>query len=264
MAINNQTQLLYEIQQQYERSFNNVPELRDVLNYMAQNSAGGSAAGPITDPLTFDVDRTGSYSVPFDGAEIRISATDAQDGKVAVIPVLRNTAPTLTELAGITIVKTEGQFVENEVTPQILTLTHLRDGEVIVRWHSALQQITTIPFAYTVACSDETTDLDLIDPAIVFRMPFGCTLTEVRASVNVAQASGSLLTVDIKAGGTTIFGANKLTVDNAEKTSVTATTPATLNTTVIADDTEMQVLIPQLGDAGAKGLKVTFIGVRSI
>jgi hypothetical protein len=54
-----------------------------------------------------------------------------------------------------------------------------------------------------------------------------------------------------------------LTIDNTEKTSVTAATPATITTPAILDDAEITVDIDQIGDGTAKGLKITLIGVRS-
>ena len=90
-------------------------------------------------------------------------------------------------------------------------------------------------------------------------MPHGMLLTAVRASLSTAQTSGPTLTVDINRNGTSILG-TKLTIDNGEKTSVTATSAATLVTTTLTDDNEMTIDIDQVGDLTAKGLKITFLG----
>jgi hypothetical protein len=90
-------------------------------------------------------------------------------------------------------------------------------------------------------------------------MPYAMTLSEVRASLVTAQSAGSLLTVDVWEEGTSIF-ATKLAIDNTEKTSMTATTPAVLSDTALADDAEMTIIIDQIGTPGAAGLKIVLIG----
>ena len=115
--------------------------------------------------------------------------------------------------------------------------------------------VTAIP----IACSDETTALTAGAAKVTFRMPFAITLSKVRASLTTAQTSGVLLTVNVKASGTTILS-TKITVDNAQKTSTTATTPPVISTTALADDAEITIDIDQVGDGTAKGLKVYLIG----
>lgn len=117
------------------------------------------------------------------------------------------------------------------------------------------------PFIMAVAASDESTALTTGTAKVTFRMPARVWLTEVRASLKTAQASGSVFTVDINEGGTTILS-TKLTVDNTEKTSTTAATPAVISDAAIADDAEITIDIDQVGDGTAVGLKVTFIGIR--
>jgi len=116
---------------------------------------------------------------------------------------------------------------------------------------------------FTFAASDETTALTTGTGKVTFRMPYAFTHTRPpRASVNTAQASGSLITVDVNKNGTTILS-TKLTIDNTEKTSVTAATPPVLSSDTIADDDEITVDIDAVdGATAAKGLKITFYGVR--
>lgn len=116
--------------------------------------------------------------------------------------------------------------------------------------------VTVIP----IACSDETTALTAGTAKVTFRMPFAMTLTAVRGSLTTAQTSGSILTVDVNEGGTSILS-TKLTIDNAEKTSTTAATAAVISDAALADDAEMTIDIDQVGDGTAKGLKVYLIGV---
>jgi hypothetical protein len=118
-----------------------------------------------------------------------------------------------------------------------------------------------LPTEVQVAASDETTALTTGTAKVTFRMPYAMTITAVRASLSTAQASGSIFTVDINEGGTTILS-TKLTIDNTEKTSTTAATAPVISDTALADDAEITIDIDQIGDGTAKGLKVTIIGTR--
>lgn len=109
------------------------------------------------------------------------------------------------------------------------------------------------------ACSDETTAITSGTSKITFRMPYAMTLTDVRASLSTAQSSGSIFTVDINKGGTTILS-TKITIDNGEKTSTTATTPPVISDAALTDDAEITVDVDQIGNGTAKGLKITLIG----
>lgn len=112
---------------------------------------------------------------------------------------------------------------------------------------------------FLVAASDETTALSTGTAKVTFRMPYAMTVTEVRASLTTAQTSGSLLTVDINESGTSILS-TKLTFDNTEKTTTTAATPSVISDASLANDAEITVDIPLLGNGTAAGLKITLIG----
>lgn len=116
------------------------------------------------------------------------------------------------------------------------------------------------PTEIQFAVSDETTALTAGVNKIKFRMPYAMTLTSVRASVNTAQTSGSILTIDVNENGPSILG-TKLTIDNGETTSTTAATPHTINDPNLLDDAEISIDIDQLG-TGATGLKITLKGTR--
>ena len=118
----------------------------------------------------------------------------------------------------------------------------------------------TAPQSIIIACSDETTALTAGGAKVTFRMPYAFTLSAVRASLTTAQASGSILTVDINEGGTSILS-TKLTIDNTEKTSTTAAAAAVISDSALANDAEITIDIDQVGDGTAKGLKVYLIGV---
>lgn len=110
------------------------------------------------------------------------------------------------------------------------------------------------------AVGDQTTPVTAGTNKLKFRMPYAMTLTGVRISLGIAQATGSIFTVDINLNGTSVLS-TKLTVDNTEKTSTTAATPAVISTTALADDAEIEIDVDQVGTSSvAAGLVVTLIG----
>ena len=135
-------------------------------------------------------------------------------------------------------------------TTQIATTAFVQDA------------INKQPEVIQVAASDETTNLTTGTAKVTFRMPYAMTLTSVRASLSTAQTAGSIFTVDINDNGTSVLS-TKLTIDNNEKTSTTAATPAVISDSALGDDAEITIDIDQVGTAGAKGLKVTLIGTRA-
>ena len=131
------------------------------------------------------------------------------------------------------------------------------DGHILLHVQNDTRQAVEIQ----LAASDETTALTTGTAKVTFRMPHAMTLTSVRASLTTAQASGSIFTVDINQGGTSVLG-TKLTIDNTEKTSTTAATAATITTSALTDDAEITIDIDQIGNGTATGLKITLIGTR--
>lgn len=111
--------------------------------------------------------------------------------------------------------------------------------------------------ALIVAISDETTDITTGTLKITLRMPYAFKLSNVRASLSVASTSG-IVTFDINDGGTSILS-TKLTIDQDEKTSTTAATPAVISDPDLANDAEITVDIDGSG-TGAKGAKIELIG----
>lgn len=122
--------------------------------------------------------------------------------------------------------------------------------------------IAVQPEVIMVAVSDESTDLATGTAQLTFRMPFGMTLTGVRASVATAP-TGATITVDVNESGTSVLS-TKVTIDAGEKTSTTAATPPVISDSALADDAEITIDIDQVGStvAGA-GLKVSLIGTRA-
>lgn len=155
---------------------------------------------------------------------------------------------------------------EGKLTPEIYQ--YLRQLDTTLRTVVGIVDTPEDPFPtdlrntfLEVAASDELSALTTGAAKVTFRMPCAFTVTEVRASLKTAQTSGSVLTVDINEGGTSILS-TKLTIDNGEKTSKTAATPAVISDADLADDAEMTVDIDQIGDGTALGLKIVLIGDR--
>ncbi|MCY1299273.1 hypothetical protein D9M70_487950 [compost metagenome] len=148
------------------------------------------------------------------------------------------------------------------IVPREGMLVHVNDEDIYYKYTGSVWTAFTTsnpPQSIIIACSDETTALTSGANKVTFRMPYAFTLTAVRASLTTAQASGSILTVDINEGGTTILS-TKLTIDNTEKSSATAATPPVISDTALADDAEITIDVDQVGDGTAKGLKVILIG----
>jgi hypothetical protein len=173
---------------------------------------------------------------------------------IASLPVA--TYPSLTELS---YVKNVTSAIQTQINAKQDTLTSGTNIKTINSTSLLGSGNYATPFELVVAASDETTALATGTAKITFRMPRAVTLTAVRASLTTAQASGTIFTVDINEGGTSILS-TKLTIDNTEKTSTTAATPPVISDTALADDAEITIDIDQIGDGTAKGLKVMLIG----
>jgi len=122
-------------------------------------------------------------------------------------------------------------------------------------------QTVSIPIEIQVAASDELSPLSAGVSKVTFRLPTAFTLTEVRASLTTDQSAGAAFTVDINQNGSSILGTT-LTIDNGQKTSTTASIPATIVTSSLTDDAEITIDIDQVGNFSATGLKITLIGTR--
>lgn len=115
--------------------------------------------------------------------------------------------------------------------------------------------IRTKDFPFSV--TDEVIPLTTGTGVLTFRAPRAMTLTGIRASLNTAQASGSIVTVDVKEAGTTILS-TLITFDNTETTTTTAAAPPVISDASIADNAIITVDITQVDAAtAAAGLKIT-------
>jgi len=97
-----------------------------------------------------------------------------------------------------------------------------------------------------------------------FPCPYNFTLTDIRANLAVAQASGDILTIDVNKGGVSVL-TTKLTIDNTEKSSVDAAIPVVIDATkiVFTDNDEITIDIDQIGNGSAYGLWIQLIGYRT-
>jgi len=148
-----------------------------------------------------------------------------------------------------------------------ITRSHPTDGALLVHPDQILP-LTAGTFAalasapsyrQQAAASDEVTELAILVGAVTFRAETAFSLTSIRASLKTASTTG-VVTVNVKKNGTTVFS-TLLTIDQDEKTSVTAAVPAVLTTTptAVADDDEITIDIDGAG-VGAYGLKVLLLG----
>lgn len=113
-----------------------------------------------------------------------------------------------------------------------------------------------------IAMGDETTALTT-GTKVTFRWK-GRAITQglkISASLTTAQASGAtLVTVDVKKNGTSLFTI-KLTFDNTEKTTETAATAATYASSAIAYDDEITCIVDSItAGTAAAGLKLYIEG----
>jgi hypothetical protein len=113
--------------------------------------------------------------------------------------------------------------------------------------------------AFTYALSDESTAITSGTAKVTVRAPYAFTVTGVRASLTTASSSG-VVTIDINKTGSTILS-TKLTIDQGERTSMSAAAPAVISDSIITDDAELTFDIDTAGTSAA-GLKVTLLTRR--
>jgi len=114
-------------------------------------------------------------------------------------------------------------------------------------------------FLQQFSCSDLTTAIEAANNVAYFRAPVAFTLEEITASLFETQTSGSIFTVNVKKNGTTVFS-TQITIDNNEKTSVTAATKPVISVISVAYDDIITVDVVQVGNGTAKGLIVCLKG----
>lgn len=121
---------------------------------------------------------------------------------------------------------------------------------------------STIIESIIVPASDEKTPLTAGVAKVTFNMPYGFTLTAVKANVSTAP-TGSGITVDINEDGSPVLS-TKITIDAGETSSLDAGTQPVISDASLAADSTITIDIDGVGStiAGA-GLKVTLIGFKA-
>lgn len=119
---------------------------------------------------------------------------------------------------------------------------------------------SAVPVTLSYAIGDQTNEITT-GTKLTFRMPHAMTLTEVRFGLQTPSTAGAP-EFDVQEGGVSVFSTT-VTVDQDEKTSVTAATPAVISDGALADDAEITVSIETAG-TGAIGPVMTLIGTRSV
>lgn len=217
----------------------------------------------------------GIYTVNASGAPTRATDFDA-DAEVTdgcIIPVERGTANgdklfQLTTNNPITIGSTALTFVV--ISAAALALDDLTDVVITsaatkqIIEHNGSNWINIYPkYDMEFAASDETTAITTGTGKTEKQVMRVFTVSEIVITLTTAQASGSIFTVDINVGGSSILS-TKLTIDNTEKTSRTAATAAVISSADVPVNSVITVDVDQVGDGTAKGLKVYILGREKV
>jgi hypothetical protein len=136
------------------------------------------------------------------------------------------------------------------------------NSSILWDWATGSQVAGKAVETWGIAFSDEATAITTGTSKATFMWPFAVTIVAVYAGLGVAQASGSIFTVDVNEAGTTILS-TKLTIDNTETTSTTAVTPPVISDSSIAAGALMSIDVDQVGDGTAKGGKVYIAWYRT-
>lgn len=121
--------------------------------------------------------------------------------------------------------------------------------------------VTAITDAWSFACSDETATPLTTGVKITDRAPYAFRISGVKATLVTPQVSGTLISIDVKVEGVSIFS-TLLTFDNTHDTTVTATTPAAIEGGYkdLAENDKFTIEIVTVGsETVATGLKVHLI-----
>lgn len=112
-------------------------------------------------------------------------------------------------------------------------------------YSSARQEVVAISYEGTLPSGSA-------ENVTAFRLPWGATLLDVKASLDgVGITAGGTISVDVKLDGTTVLGANKLTIDSGESSSKTAATPADIAVTDLPDDSLVSIdILSANGETG--------------
>lgn len=113
------------------------------------------------------------------------------------------------------------------------------------------------PEFFIYPLSDETTPLTARANVATLRPPFDFILTQVPKVTLTNVATSGTVTVDVNKNGTSILGANKITIDPGDYSSYNAAVQSTLVDATIVEDDKFTIDIDN-GATDATGLKITF------
>lgn len=120
-------------------------------------------------------------------------------------------------------------------------------------------QIAMTPKTFYNVCSDDAVPL-LLGNTVTFRAPFGMNPADLRASLTTEQTSGADIEIDITIDGVSLL-VSPLTIISGERTSGASPVQYDLVPGMnIGDDAEIKIVVTQIGDGTAVGLKVWIIG----
>lgn len=242
-----------------------VPNTAPTAGQLLVGNAGGTAYAPVSLSNDATVASTGALTLATVNSNVGSFGSATQAAAVTV-----NAKGLVTAISAATITPAVGSITGLGTGVATALATNVGSAGAPVVNGGALgtpssgnaSNLTNLPTAIQLACSDETTALTAGTAKVTFRMPYAMTLTAVRASVTTAP-TGSTLVVDINEAGTSILS-TKLSIDVSQETSTTATTPAVISDSGLADDAEITIDIDQIGTSTAgAGLKVTLIGTRA-
>lgn len=118
------------------------------------------------------------------------------------------------------------------------------------------------PECFVIACSDNTTALAVGVVKTIPNFPYSLRLVGIELGLRVAQATGALLTVDVKVNGVSVLS-TLATLDNTETKSNTAATQPVLSKYEILKGDKVEFEITQLGaTSAARGLTVNLLGYQ--
>lgn len=240
-----------------------LDDIHIIVNWIAANAAARIALVTIADDvhkICYQTDTNTYYALTGSGPSVwtiinPIAANDTDELSEGVTNLYFTSARVrATVLTGISFAAATVVTAAHTILEALGFLQKQVSNNTTDLASHAAKLIQMIP----IAASDEVTALTTGNK-VVFRMPFALTLTSVRASLTTSQATGAIFTIDIHKGGVTIFS-TKPTIDNTEKTTVTAATASVLSTTALASDDEITIIIDAIGDSTAKGLKIYLLG----
>ena len=118
--------------------------------------------------------------------------------------------------------------------------------------------------SFVIACSDETSDLEVGDDKAQIQLPFQFEQTAISANVNVAS-TGADINIQVQEDNVNIMSGVGITIDATETSSLTSATLPTITDSTLASGSIISVDLDHIGsgDSG-KGLKINLIGYRIV